>query len=134
MLWLTYAKTFMLFWQVYPKIQPEPLAIATGVYMVVRRRYYENVFKIFLFCIQKPPLLILSTVFLLIFTEIGLGQGQSPLSFKRNKITFMNNLFLISCQYYVYVFVCYLNAVHLFEHLVNTVRHLCLPNETSQCI
>ena len=36
-------KNFMLFWQVYPKIQPDPLTIATGVYMVAGRRHYGNI-------------------------------------------------------------------------------------------
>ena len=43
-------KNFMLFWQVYPKIQPDPLTIATGVYMVAGRRHSGIFSKIFLFC------------------------------------------------------------------------------------
>ena len=55
-------KNFMLFWQVYPKIQHDPLTIATGVYMIAGRHHYGNFSKIFLFCEYTSPLLILSTV------------------------------------------------------------------------
>ena len=82
----------MLFWQVYPKIQPDPLIsyiwLLGGAIMEIfpKFSYFANRHRLCLYYLQ-------CWVNLLIFTEIGLGQGETTLilSEKRGLTLFQNH-------------------------------------------